>query len=257
MGLRSSMLLAVAGGLVVLLAALAGPSSAQLPVPVPRLEDTLIGNVLPELGQATPVSPAPSSQRMRIGILVSHPHQRAEAAALRQLYNPRSAHFHRFFTPSTYAKQFGVSSSNAQAVRDWLASKGLRVDYVSGARDYFLASGTAAQVESLTGSKLGLFTFAGQRFLANTSAPRVPAGLHVRQILGLNTYQRFHTMYEEGQALGKPAASPNIGSQSPRDLWSIYEQPKSQIGKGVSVAILGNGATDSVIKDLHQFDKQN
>jgi pseudomonalisin len=254
---RSSILLAVAGGLVALLVALVGTSSAQLPVQLPKQLDTLTGNVLPKLDSATPVSPAPSSQRMRIGVLIAHPHLKAEAAALRQLYNPRSAHFHRFFTPASYAKQFGVSSAGAQSVRQWLTSKGLSVDYVSGARDYFLASGTAAQVEALTGSKLGLFTFAGQKFLANTSAPRVPAALHVRQILGLNNYQRFHTAYEEGQALGKPAASPNIGSQSPRDLWSIYEQPKNDIGKGVSVAILGNGATDSVIKDLHQFDKQN
>src|SRR3954468_2742212 len=131
MRLKSSMLLAVAGGLVALLAALAGPSSAQLPVqlpvpvPVPKLEDTLTGNVLPQLGQATPVSPAPSSQRMRIGILVAHPHAKAEASTLRTLYNPRSAQFHRFFTPQTYAKQFGVSSTGARAVRSWLASKGL------------------------------------------------------------------------------------------------------------------------------------
>ena len=87
----------------------------------------------------------------------------------------------------------------------------------------------------------------------------MPASLHVLQITGLNTYQRFHTTLQEGRAIAKlpGAGAPNIGAQGPKDLWSVYEQPPSQTGKGVSVAILGNGATDSVIKDLHQFDTEN
>ena len=134
------------------------------------------------------------------------------------------------------------------------------MEYASGARDYFLASGTVSQVQSLLGTRLNIYSLKGARFMANASAPRVPAGLHVLQVLGLNTFQRFHTMYQEAQLRGAaPAATgaPNIGAQSPKDLWSVYQQPKNQTGRGVSVAILGNGATDSVIKDLHQFDKEN
>jgi pseudomonalisin len=241
---------------VVLLAVATGATAAiQIPVKLPA-------NVLPALDQATPVGQAPDTRMMRIGVTVAHPRAAAEDAFLKRLYNPSSANYHSFLTPPEYAKAFGVSQANADAVRSWLTSHGLTVDYVSGARDYFLASGTVSEVEQLTGTQMGTYSSGGQTFLANKSAPQAPANLHVLQILGLNTYQRFHTAYSESNSVGHaparlPAATPNISAQSPKDLWSIYEQPPSQTGKGVSVAILGNGATDSVIKDLHQFDKQN
>ena len=245
----------------------AGTASAldlpvKLPVQAPSVGkgvQTLPGNVLPSLGKATPVGQARDSRPMRIGVVIAHPHGSAENAAVRRLYNPSSANFHSFLTPARYASAFGVSKDASAAVRSWLASSGLRVDYVSGARDYYVATGTVDEVERLTHTRMGSYTFAGQSFLANAGAPQVPAGLHVLQIIGLNTYQRFHTALQEGRAVANlPAAgAPNVGAQGPKDLWSIYQQPPSQTGKGVSVAILGNGATDSVIKDLHQFDTEN
>ena len=259
--MRLTRLLAAGAALVAVAAGTTASSSAQVSVQLPNLTSgikSLTGNVLPQLDKAAPVSSAPATQRMRIGLLVAHPHQAAENAALRAIYNPSSAHYHQFFTPQGYAKQFGVTPAAASAVRSWLTSHGLSIDYTSGARDYFLASGTVSQVQNLFATKLGLYSFKGASFLANASAPQVPARLHIVQVLGLNTFQRYHTMVQEAQARGAlPAASsPNIGAQSPKDLWSIYQQPKNQTGRGVSVAILGNGATDSVIKDLHQFDRR-
>jgi pseudomonalisin len=261
--MKLTRLLAAGAALFAVAAGSTASSSAQVSVQLPSIQNglqTLTGNVLQSLGNATPVSPAPAQQRMRIGLVIAHPHPAAESQALRSIYSPSSAHFHRFFTPKAYAHQFGVSKFTAGAVRSWLASRGLRVDYASGARDYFLASGTVSQVQRLLGTQLNTYSFKGAHFMANASAPQVPSNLHVAQILGLNTFQRFHTMYQEGQLRGAvPAATgaPNIGAQSPQDLWSIYQQPKNETGRGVSVAILGNGATDSVIADLHTFDKEN
>jgi pseudomonalisin len=261
--MRPMRLLAAGAVAMAVAAGSTASSSAQVSIQLPSIQNgiqTLTGNVLSTLGNAAPASPAPAQQRMRIGIVVAHPHQAAESQALRSIYSPSSAHFHRFFTPRAYAKQFGVTKGAADDVRSWLASRGLRVEYASGARDYFLASGTVSQVQSLLGTQLNLYSLKGASFMANASAPRVPARLHVLQVLGLNTFQRYHTMYQEAQLRGAaPSATgaPNIGAQSPKDLWSVYQQPKNQTGRGVSVAILGNGATDSVIKDLHQFDKEN
>src|SRR6185437_3953659 len=262
-GKRMKRLVVVCCAGVVLLAVATGASAAiqipQLPVQSPV---KLPANVLPALDQATPAGQAPDTRRMRIGVTIAHPRAAAEDSYLKRLYNPSSANYHRFLTPSQYAKAFGVSKSTADAVRSWLAGGGLSIDYVSRARDYFLATGTVSEVEQLTRTQIGSYSFNGQTFLANKSAPQAPANLHVLQILGLNTYQRFHTAYSESHSVGHaparlPAAAPNIGAQSPKDLWSIYEQPSNQTGKGVSVAILGNGATDGVVKDLHQFDKEN
>src|SRR5262249_13539219 len=155
---------------------------------------------------ATPVGQAPDTRRMRIGVTIAHSHASAESTYLKQLYNSSSANYHRFLTPQQYAKAYGVSQSNADGVRSWLTSNGLSVDYVSRARDYFLATGTVSEVEQLTRTQIGSYSFNGQTFLANKSAPQAPANLHVLQILGLNTYQRFHTAYSEANSLGHAPA---------------------------------------------------
>ena len=51
--------------------------------------------------------------------------------------------------------------------------------------------------------------------------------------------------------------TPNVGVLSPEELRSVYERPAGVTGQGASVAILGNGATDSVIADLHAFDAEH
>jgi hypothetical protein len=51
--------------------------------------------------------------------------------------------------------------------------------------------------------------------------------------------------------------TPNVGALSPEEPRSVYEHPAGVSGQGTSVAILGNGATDSVIADLHAFDAEH
>jgi subtilase family serine protease len=113
--------------------AAATAETVSIPVQLPSGKapsvQTLSGNVLPSLGKATPVSQAPDSRPMRIGIVIAHPHAAAEDAAVRRLYNPSSANFHSFMTPAAYTRAFGVSGRTASAVRSWLASNGLRLDY--------------------------------------------------------------------------------------------------------------------------------
>src|SRR4051794_23730621 len=187
---------------------------------------------------------------MRIGIAVGHPNPDGEAAFLKQLYDPASPNFHRFLTPKQFATRFGVTSASSRQVRSWIEASGMHVDFQSRARDYVLASGTVSQVERLTNTKIGAYRYGKRSFVANDAPPRIPAKLPVFSVLGLNTYQRHHTM----QAPGGP---PSIGSRTPQQLWNIYQQPADHTGQGVSVAILGEGATDSVIADLHKFDRDN
>jgi subtilase family serine protease len=226
----------LAAGLIV-----AAPAQAA-----PRLRP-LRNDFLTALGKATRTGNAQGSQRMRVGVAIGHPHPQAEQALLHDLYDPQSPSYHRFLTPRQYSQRFGP---DAKPVAAWLKQNGLHVDYSSGARDYLLASGTTKQVEKLTHTTIGDYRYGKEKFVANDAPPRIPANLPVFSILGLNSYERFHTM----QA---PGATPQIGSVTPKQLWNIYQQPPEQVGQGVSVAILGEGATDKVIEDLHTFDKKN
>jgi subtilase family serine protease len=221
--------------------------------PAARAADTgdrlLVADVARNLTQAQLLGPAPASQRIRIGLAVAHPDPAGEDALLARLFDRSSPDHLRFLTPGQYARRFGVTPATQSAVRAWLQAGGLRVDRVTGAGDYFLASGTVAQVQTLLKTVLGRYSIGGVELIANAIAPSVPRRLPIFQVLGLDSSRRHHTMATK--------ASPNVGAISPEELRSIYEQPDGATGEGVSVAILGNGATDSVIADLHAFDEEH
>jgi subtilase family serine protease len=81
----------------------------------------------------------------------------------------------------------------------------------------------------------------------------VPRSLPIYDVLGLDGSRRHHTSVD----VNGLANAPNTGAISPEELRSIYEFPQGVAGQGQSVAILGNGATDSVIADLHTFDSKH
>jgi pseudomonalisin len=209
----------------------------------------LVDDVARNLAQAQLLGAPPATQPMRIGLAVAHPDPAGEDALLARLFDRSSPDYHRFLTPGQYAQRFGVTPATQSAVRAWLQAGGLQVDHVTGAGDYFLASGTVAQVQALLKTVLGRYSIGGLQFVANAVAPSVPRQLPIFEVLGLDGSRRHHTMGTK--------ASPNLGAISPEELRSVYEQPDGATGEGVSVAILGNGASDSVIADLHAFDDEH
>jgi subtilase family serine protease len=241
---------ALAAGVRTILAALAALAVA---VPAAQAADTgdrvLVADVARNLAAAQLLGAPPATQRVRIGLAVAHPDPAGEDALLARLFDRASADYHRFLTPGQYAQRFGVTPATQGAVRAWLEGGGLHVDHVTGAGDYFLAAGTVAQVQALLKTVLGRYSIAGLEFVANAVAPSVPRRLPIFEVLGLDGSRRHHTMGTK--------ASPNLGAISPEELRSIYEQPDGATGEGVSVAILGNGATDSAIADLHAFDDEH
>jgi subtilase family serine protease len=237
--------------LVVAVAVLAtGAVSAPAAAPARR---TVITAVPGRLAGARDLGRADAGQRLRVGFLLAHPRPEAEDALLRAQSNPASPDYHRFLTPAQYASRFGLTTATRRAVRRWLTSGGLRVERESRVGDYVLADGTVAQLERLTATSIHRFDRGGNAFLANTGPASVPRAIPVLQVLGLNTFQRFHTM----SALDGKTQATDIGSRTPEELWSIYEQPADQTGAGVSVAILGAGKTDTVVDDLHKFDDEH
>jgi subtilase family serine protease len=232
---------------------LAALATLAVAAPAAHAADTgdrvLVADVARNLAAAQLLGAPPATQRVRIGLAVAHPDPAGEDALLAQLFDRASADYHRFLTPGQYAQRFGVTPATQGAVRAWLEGGGLHVDHVTGAGDYFLASGTVAQVQALLKTVLGRYSIGGLQFVANAVAPSVPRRLPIFEVLGLDGSRRHHTMATK--------ASPNLGAISPEELRSIYEQPDGATGEGVSVAILGNGATDSAIADLHAFDDEH
>ncbi|MFL5349189.1 MAG: protease pro-enzyme activation domain-containing protein, partial [Hyalangium sp.] len=200
-----------------------------------------------DLGTASPSTP------VRFVVTLQRPDPAGEKAMLDAVHNPSSASFGHFLTPSAFATRFGVPSSQLDQVRSWLTGGGLVVDQVSTARDQLAVHGDVAHVDALLGTATHRFALAQSQFIANTSAPVVPLALGIRNIVGLNTLQRFSL----------PARTPSqdtcvggvcTGTTTPQDMWSVYEQPAQHVGQGQKIGIFGEGRTDDVISDLRIFE---
>ncbi len=173
-----------AGSLVCALLALLAAATAASAARAPRIWFPM--NRLP-LAHATRLGAASPSQRMEVGVGLKDPHPAAEQALMAAQQNPASPQYHHFLTPALYDKRFAVSKTAFQRTLTWLRGGGATIVDTSGARDFVEVSATVSQLDQLFQTTIGSYEAHGVRFLANQSAPSVPAGLHVLTVMGLNT----------------------------------------------------------------------
>jgi pseudomonalisin len=244
-------------------------------------------NMLP-LRHATNLGAPAPSRVMQLGLGLKDPHTAGELALLRAQETPGSSQFHRFVTPAQFNSRFGVSKTTFAGVLSWLHAGGADVLSTAGARNFVEISATVAQVDKLFQTHISSYVAKGVHFLANSSAPSVPARLDVLTIMGLNTLVHPTTPLAGahrsarapgskgkltgllggvlgigGSTAGKvlaPAAKPAAGaptipaSLTPQDMWSIYSMPSNNTGQGQSIAIIGSGDSSTTVKDLPLFE---
>jgi pseudomonalisin len=178
-------------------------------------------NRLP-LAHATRLGAARPSERMEIGVGLKDPHAAAEQALIAAQQDPASAQYHHFLTPAQYTARFAVSRATFARALAWLRAGGAQVLDTSGARDFVEISATVKQVDGLFDTSIGSYQAHGTHFLANTSAPSVPAGLHVLTVMGLNTLIHPSTPLTAAGASDRAGIDTVLGkSTSPTALKSI------------------------------------
>ena len=196
-------------------------------------------------------APAPTAA-WHVGVSIAG----RDAAGLRRLmhdqYVKGSPDFHKWLTPAEYASRFGADKATTDAVQQWLTRDGPDVEYRGADGTYLVARGTVAQVEKTFSVSLGTFTGPAHTvfssFVANTSAPVVPTA--VTAVAGLDTLSVAHTSLAHSDF-------PVSESTSPKDLWSVYEQPAGDTGQGTSLAAFGWGAPGTTASDLRAFESDN
>jgi pseudomonalisin len=174
------------------------------------------------LGYATKLGSASPSQVMQIGIGLKDPRAGAEAALENAVENPGSPEYQHFLTPAQFDSRFGVSKPTLARVLAWLQHGGARVIETAGARNYVEISATAQQVDRLFGIHEARYRAKGVTFLANSSAPSVPAHLDIFDIVGLNTLEHPTTPLENAHRGAPAPGSSVLGlSTAPASLPSI------------------------------------
>jgi len=185
-----------------------------------------------------------------LSLLLERPPERQQAfeRLLREQHDPASPNYRRWLTPTEIGERFGASPADIEAVSAWLRAQGLAVDGVSNSRTRIRFSGRAADVAAAFGTELRYFEAAGQRRIANTQAPTLPAALAgaVRSVAGLSTLSArpAHHMTPARLAAGpRPAATSCSGgtclnSLFPADFATIYDVPRGPDGSGQTIGII-------------------
>ncbi len=232
-----------AGSLVCTLLALLVAATAASAARAPRIWFPM--NRLP-LAHATRLGAASSSQRMEVGVGLKDPHPAAEQALMAAQQNPASPQYHHFLTPAQYDKRFAVSKTAFQRTLTWLRGGGATIVDTSGARDFVEVSATVSQLDQLFQTTIGSYEAQGVHFLANQSAPSVPAGLHVLTVMGLNTLIHPTTPLAGATAADRAPGSSLLGQATdPAALKSIAGEGSlvNSISSSLGVAgILGKTA---------------
>jgi pseudomonalisin len=212
--------------------------------------------------------------RLEVGIGIALPHPAAAKAYYLAENTPGNVAYRHFLTPAQFAARFGVAPTTYRRVEGFLRSGGLQVNVTTSAADWVGATGTVAQIERLFHTAIRSYAWHGQRFLANTSAPTVPAGDSIMTVVGLNTYQKFRTPAAlhtkitnvvtthpvaatvpvpagvRPDANNGPGCFPGCLYTSPKDFWTLYNMPSGDLGEGQQLGIFGWGSVTGVINDL-------
>lgn len=134
---------------------------------------------------------------------------------LRDLYNPASPNFRHFLTPAEFARRFGPTKEDYQAVVRFAETNGLKVTRTHGNGLLLDVNGNVADIERALHVTMHVYQHPTQArtFFAPDTNPSLPVGLPVLHINGLDNFAppRPMSLHPEG-GTGGSGPKPNLGS---------------------------------------------
>jgi subtilase family serine protease len=171
-----------------LLLAVSGPSGAQTPRPL--VTASIDESALVTLGGNTPAAASRSendrgavADDMRFEhmllLLKRDPDTEARLLArIEAMHTPGTAEYHHWLTPEQLGAQFGANVQDVAAVKGWLESHGLAINRIYKSGLVLDFSGTAGQLREAFHTEIhNLVLPNGEKHIANTSDPQIPAAL--------------------------------------------------------------------------------
>jgi len=172
------------------------------------------------------------------------------------LHNPASPNFHKWLTNAQIGAQFGPSTEDIAAVKNWMTSKGLTVNSVTPDGMVIEFSGTVGTIRTAFNAPIHNLSVNGVSHYANMSDPQIPAAI-APAVAGIAKLNDFNPRSMAHPKLAKPATAKGINGVedssgenylSAADLATIYNfNPLFKAG------ITGKGQTIVVIEDTDQY----
>ncbi len=256
--------LRAAFSLAALVAVLAAGLRAQAPDRITQPIDPTRMQALPNhhpmwANAANDAGPAPADLQLNQLTLVlarSLQQQQAFEQFLADQQNPASPAFHRWLTAAEVGRRFGISGDDLAAVRAWLESQGLRVNWIAPGRNFIGFAGSAEDVSRAFQTELHYYNVNAVKRLSVASDPMIPQALApvIEAVRGLYDIQdRPAHLTREAQTA--PDFS-NGGNHfiTPGDFATIYDLPSNLSGAGVTIGIVGWSFVNPA--DLENFRQQ-
>jgi kumamolisin len=219
----------------------------------------LPSSVLPAIRHAQRLAPLPAARSLDLALALRDRDPKGLAALLAQLYDPRSPSFHRFLSPSEFARRFAPLPAERVKLEAWLRGKGL---VVRGGTDNGLeleVQGTVAAVQGAFGTRLNRYRAGRERFYANREEVQVPTAIaHV--LLAVSGLENRMLESSHGLIAGRVRKSTRrpLVTYSPDDLARMYDlRPlwrQHTEGQGQTIAIVAH--SDYRSADIGVFDSR-
>jgi len=216
---------------------------------------SLSGNVRSEVRPENDRGRIPDSapmEHMLLQLKRSPEQEKALQQFIDELHSPSSPNFHHWLTAQEFGERFGLAQPDLDAVTSWLRSHGLRVNLIYPNGMLIDFSGTAGQVRQAFQTEIHGVEVRGERHIANTTDPRIPAALAplVSGVVSLHDF-RPRPMVQMRSAASQFTFT-NINGTTyamvPADLAKIYN-----LNPVLSSGLSGQGQTIVLIEDTDLF----
>jgi subtilase family serine protease len=155
------------------------PSRIVQPIDETRLV-RLTGNTHPmarpefDLGLVDPQLPM---ERIQLVLKRSAEQEAALEKFMAEQYDPKSANFHHWLTPTEFGKLYGPTDQDIANITSWLQNHGFQIYLVTKGRVTIEFSGTAEQVQKTFHTEIHRYLVNGKEHIANNRDPQIPEAL--------------------------------------------------------------------------------
>jgi subtilase family serine protease len=197
-------------GLVVSMAALAGPAAASASrAPAPQ-RMALRGSMTPARERSQPAGSVAAKSTVSFDLLLSLKSAAGAQAFVKDVSTPGSALFHHYLTDARWQARFGPTKAEVTAAESWLRSEGFSVGSVPKDRLFVSAQGTALAVEHAFGVTLGYYKVNGKTVRLANGTLSIPSSLSgvVSGVVGVNQYLATNDLALTGRTPADRAVKP-------------------------------------------------
>ncbi|HUA14923.1 MAG TPA: protease pro-enzyme activation domain-containing protein [Verrucomicrobiae bacterium] len=210
-------------------------------------------------GQAPLLGRMPSTQTLRLVLVLPLRNQAGLEALLKELYDPTSPSYRRFLTVEQFTERFGPTQADYKSVIEFAAAHGLTVVGTSRNRLNVDVRGTVQQVEEALHVSMGLYQHPTENrmFYAPDREPTPDLAVRLWHIAGLDNFSTPHpALLRRSQSLEPEARSGATTGSGPSasflgsDMRAAY-YGGSLTGAGQSLGLLEYYGTD--LADLNTY----